>query len=251
MGHPASGANGANGADGEKATPLVLLGVPRGFEASRQLSGLAPRELDLRTVEDLPALLSLVPTLQPDLVIVDVTLFPHDVVRGLLELRRAGRMRMIVVGAEFDSSLRAEILWAGADDCLSTPYVSDELLARMEAVLSRELRREAERAAVTEPGVLVAGPIEVDLRGHVVRVDGREVALTAREFALLAYLVSKPEVAHTRAQLLAQVWGYTFGGVDTVTVHVRRLRSKIEPDPSRPRWIQTVWGLGYRFSPEG
>ncbi|TMR12758.1 winged helix-turn-helix domain-containing protein, partial [Nonomuraea zeae] len=93
------------------------------------------------------------------------------------------------------------------------------------------------------------GDLAVDVGAHEVRLRGEEVMLTAREFDLLAYLMRNPRQAFSRSALLDQVWGWSFGDSSTVTVHVRRLREKIEPDPTEPRRIVTVWGVGYRYEP--
>src|SRR5438045_319196 len=104
------------------------------------------------------------------------------------------------------------------------------------------------RVLVVDDDATVADvAVEVDLSAHEVRVGGEPVALTAREFDLLAFLMRHPGVAFRREELLERVWGYTFGDTSTVTVHVRRLREKIEPSPSDPALIRTVWGVGYRF----
>ncbi|MGH2689715.1 MAG: winged helix-turn-helix domain-containing protein, partial [Actinomycetota bacterium] len=91
--------------------------------------------------------------------------------------------------------------------------------------------------------------LAIDLRAREVLVDGEPTPFTPREFELLQLLAENPRQVFTREQLLEQVWGYAFGDTSTVTVHVRRLREKVEDDPSQPRWIQTVWGSGYRFDP--
>jgi DNA-binding response OmpR family regulator len=100
-----------------------------------------------------------------------------------------------------------------------------------------------------EPAVLRAGSLEVDLVAHEVRIDARLVALTAKEFDLLAHLMRNPRRAFRRDELLEDVWGFDYGDTSTVTVHVRRLREKVEADPSAPRHVCTVWGVGYRFEP--
>jgi DNA-binding response OmpR family regulator len=99
--------------------------------------------------------------------------------------------------------------------------------------------------------VLTDGDLWVDPVGRIARLDGQELALTVREFDLLVFLMSHPGVALRRSQLLESVWGWTFGDHSTVTVHVRRLREKVEADPARPRRIATVWGVGYRYEPGG
>ncbi|MPZ94531.1 MAG: DNA-binding response regulator, partial [Propionibacteriales bacterium] len=118
-----------------------------------------------------------------------------------------------------------------------------ELVLRVESVLRR-----AGAAPVDEASV-IDGPLAIDAAAHRVTLSGSELALTAREFDLLLHLVRHPDQALTRADLLRQVWGWSFGDESTVTVHVRRLREKIEVDPARPERLATVWGVGYRWEP--
>ena len=113
------------------------------------------------------------------------------------------------------------------------------------------LRRAREPLAPGAGGPLVAGSLEVDVPAHEVRLRGTSVSLTAREFELLVFLMRHPSQVFRREQLLERVWGYSYGDTSTVTVHVRRLREKIEDDPSHPAYVQTVWGVGYRFEPAG
>jgi DNA-binding response OmpR family regulator len=132
----------------------------------------------------------------------------------------------------------------GADDYVSKPFSPRELTARVKAVL----RRASAPTIPSHPsGPLVAGDLVVDPAAHEVRRRGRLVSLTAREFDLLCFLAQRPRQVFRREELLEQVWGYTYGDTSTVTVHVRRLREKVELDPARPQHIATVWGIGYRF----
>jgi DNA-binding response OmpR family regulator len=139
-------------------------------------------------------------------------------------------------------------LGLGADDYVVKPFSPRELVARVGAVLRR--------ASETTPGgvkekVLAFDELRIDPNSREVTVRGALVTLTAREFDLLYYLGSRPMQVFTRDQLMDAVWGYTFAAeTSTVTVHVRRLREKIETDPARPRYLQTVWGVGYRFNGE-
>lgn len=196
-------------------------------------------------VRQLRALTDAVGQLRPDLVVLDIAICETEVDVVLAGLHEAGGPAVIVIGDLPDPATRAALLRAGADDCLHSPYLLDELLARAHAVLRR--RRLPSRGG-EQGGCLVAGSMRVDLDAHTVEIDGQPVELTVTEFRLLAYLVRHRGVALPRTRLLADVWGYTVGTLDTVTVHVRRLRTKIETDPSRPAWIETVWGVGYRFA---
>jgi len=132
----------------------------------------------------------------------------------------------------------------GADDYLAKPFSPRELTARVKAVLSRSRRFDG---PPPQRLPLVAGPVELDERARTVTVRGEPVSLTIREFDLLAFLLHHPGQAFRREELLRRVWGYSFGDTSTVTVHVRRLREKIEADPSDPRLVTTVWGVGYRL----
>lgn len=138
-------------------------------------------------------------------------------------------------------------LEAGADELLTAAMPAQELLARVRAVL----RRRPKRQQPSKPAVLSGGPVVIDTVHQRVEVDGRLVFLTALELRLLSYFLAHPNTPMTREHLLEEVWGYSIGGTDTVTVHVRRLREKIEADPADPMLIRTVWGTGYRFSPTG
>ncbi|MDQ2710318.1 MAG: response regulator transcription factor [Actinomycetota bacterium] len=161
--------------------------------------------------------------LRPDVAVVDVGLAAgrHSVV---LELVRHASTPLIAV-----SIARVELLLAGADDCLPSAYTSVELAARVIALGRRTCLDRTQRGRV-----LRAGPLQLDLRGRRVGVRGSEVPLTAMEFNLLSCFLRHPDEALSREWLLAEVWGYTSGTTETVTVYVRRLRSKIESDPARP-----------------
>jgi DNA-binding response OmpR family regulator len=121
-------------------------------------------------------------------------------------------------------------------------------MARVKAVL-RRTGSGPDRPDADAPAVLVSEDLEVDVAAHEVRVRGQAVSLTAREFDLLVFLSSRPRQVFDKQELFERVWGFTIGDPATVTVHVRRLREKIEADPSVPRHLVTVWGVGYRFDP--
>jgi DNA-binding response OmpR family regulator len=152
---------------------------------------------------------------------------------------------LTALGEEGDRVLGLE---SGADDYVTKPFSPRELTLRVQAVL----RRAAAAAAVATvpPQPFRAGRFEVDVAARRIRRDDRELALTMREFGLLAFLISHPGRAFTRTELLDQVWGWSFGDLSTITVCVRRLREKVEDDPTRPAHLVTVWGVGYRWEAE-
>ncbi len=153
---------------------------------------------------------------------------------------------IIMLTAKREEMDRIIGLELGADDYIVKPFSPRELVSRVKAVL----RRVTAAQTLGQQSTLTFGPLVIDPRNHSVTVSGKECDLTAREFDLLYFLACHPRQVFTRAQLLDQVWGYEYyGDASTVTVHVRRLREKIEEDPSQPRWVQTVWGVGYRFEP--
>ncbi|NHC12493.1 response regulator transcription factor [Motilibacter deserti] len=201
----------------------------------------------VHVTDGLSALAAAAPTAgpAPDLVILDVMLPGLDgieVCRRLRAVEPACPVIMLTaLGEEEDRVLGLEV---GADDYVTKPFSPRELVLRVESVLRRARPLPAQRPA----GRLAGGPVEVELEGRRAFRHGVELALTVREFDLLVHLLSHPDRAFSREDLLQQVWGWTFGDQSTVTVHIRRLREKVENDPSRPELIQTVWGVGYRWS---
>jgi len=181
----------------------------------------------------------------PDLVVLDLMLPALSGLEVCRQLRAKAPVPVIMLTARGEEVDRIAGLELGADDYVAKPFSPRELTARVKAVL----RRAAGGVAAEEAGVLRAGDLEVDPVAHEARLHNELVSLTAREFDLLAYLMRNPRKAFRREELLADVWGFTYGDTSTVTVHVRRLREKVEADPSAPRHICTVWGVGYRFEP--
>jgi DNA-binding response OmpR family regulator len=180
----------------------------------------------------------------PDLVVLDVMLPGFDgfeVMRRLHD-RPPPRPAVILLTAKGEESDRIVGLHTGADDYVTKPFSPRELVARVEAVLRRTSPEPARGATLRFDG------LEIDLAARAVAVQGREVALTQREFDLLAFLAANPGQVFSRDQLMELVWRTPYySDSSTVTVHVRRLRAKVEPVPDSPRFIQTVWGVGYRF----
>jgi DNA-binding response OmpR family regulator len=185
---------------------------------------------------------------RPDLIVLDVMLPGLDGIEVMRQLHeRPGKpVPVILLTARGEESDRLVGLRHGADDYVVKPFSPRELVARVDAVLRRASPPAEEAAA---PPVEV-GSLRVDLAMRTVTLDGEEVTLTQREFDLLAYLASHPGQVFSRDQLMDAVWDYpSFNDTSTVTVHVRRLRAKLGDDPSQPRFIETVWGVGYRLRP--
>lgn len=182
----------------------------------------------------------------PDLVVLDLMLPSLGGLEVCRRLREVAPVPVIMLTARGEEADRIAGLELGADDYVAKPFSPRELTARVKAVLRRATGPVARRDGEAR---LAAGDIEVDTVSHEARVRGDLVALTAKEFDLLVHLMRHPRRAFRRDELLREVWGFTFGDASTVTVHVRRLREKIENDPSDPRYVRTVWGVGYRFEP--
>jgi DNA-binding response OmpR family regulator len=190
---------------------------------------------------------ALIESERPDLVVLDVMLPEIDGFSILGELRKREDIPVILLTARTEETDRVLGLELGADDYVVKPFSPRELAARVRTVLRRASRSEP---PVMEPTITFDG-LAIDTRSREVRVGGEPVDFTAKEFDLLAFLASSPRQVFSRGQLLEQVWDSSSDWQDasTVTVHVRRIRKKIEQDPDEPRWISTVWGVGYRFEP--
>jgi DNA-binding response OmpR family regulator len=180
-----------------------------------------------------------------DLVILDVGLPVVDGFDVVRTLRREGRaLPIVIVTARSDELDRVVGLELGADDYVTKPFSPREVVARV-----RALARRGGIAADTAPVLLRFDRLEVDEAAREVRVDGADIALKPREFALLLQLATNPGVAFSRATLLQAVWGFDFDGDErTVDVHVRRLRAKLEDEAALPRMVQTIHGFGYKFA---
>jgi DNA-binding response OmpR family regulator len=193
------------------------------------------------------AAFALIESEQPDLIVLDVMLPEVDGFSILAELRKRADIPVILLTARTDETDRVLGLELGADDYVVKPFSPRELAARVRTILRRADRSEPQAPVES----LVFDGLEIDGRSREVRVDGDLVDLTAKEFDLLAFLAGAPKQVFSRGQLLEQVWDSSTDWQDasTVTVHIRRIRRKIERDPNEPRWIATVWGVGYRFEP--
>ena len=179
-----------------------------------------------------------------DIVLLDLMLPEMSGTEVCRQLRSRSHVPIIMVTArdsEIDKVVGLEI---GADDYVTKPYSPRELVARIRAVL----RRQSSDAGEQSPPTLAAGPVRMDVDRHVVTVSGSAVPLPLKEFELLEMLLRNAGRVLTRGQLIDRVWGADYvGDTKTLDVHVKRLRSKIEPEPSNPRYIVTVRGLGYKF----
>jgi DNA-binding response OmpR family regulator len=186
----------------------------------------------------------LVETQPPDLVVLDVMLPGTDGLELCRWIRSRSELPVIMLTARGEEADRVVGLELGADDYVTKPFSPRELAARVRTVLRR---------AGTTNGAkerLAFDDLELDAASRDVRRRGEEVRLTAKEFDLLWFMATHPRRVFSRDQLMARVWGYEAAlDTGTVTVHMRRLREKIEPDPSHPMHLQTVWGVGYRFVP--
>ena len=208
---------------------------------------LARDGFEVETVGDGEAALAAFETVRPDLILLDLMLPRVDGFEVFRRLREAGAASpVIMLTARGEVTDRIVGLEIGADDYVSKPFSPKEVVARVRAVLRRS------RAAADGEGAdpLRFGELEIDARTREVRADGELVQLTPKEFDLLHLLASSPRTVFSRYRLLDELWDVAFqGDPATVTVHVRRIREKIEADPSQPRYLVTVWGAGYRFEP--
>jgi two-component system response regulator ResD len=178
----------------------------------------------------------------PDLIVLDIMLPEVDGLEVCRQVRaRHPHLPIIMLTALGEAEDRIAGLEVGADDYVTKPFSPRELVLRIDSVLRRA------SGANTAPAILTAGAITLNTHARRATRDGHELALTVRELDLLSFLMRHPGRAFDRAELMQQVWGWTYGDQSTVTVHVRRLREKVEDDPTNPTLIQTVWGIGYRL----
>lgn len=185
---------------------------------------------------------------RPDLIVLDLLLPGVDGLEVCRQLKQAGPVQVVMLTALGEEDDRVLGLETGADDYVTKPFSPRELVLRVRSVLRRT-------ASVHDPAtaggpaprgeVLRAGDLELDVVSRVIRRRGQLVALRGREFDLLAHLVGNPARTFSRLELLESVWGWSVGDQSTVTVHVHRIREKIEDDPTTPRLLVTVWGRGY------
>jgi two-component system alkaline phosphatase synthesis response regulator PhoP len=182
---------------------------------------------------------------RPDLVVLDLNLPGMDGLDVCRALRRESDVPIIMLTARVDETDRLIGLELGADDYITKPFSPRELVARVRAVLRRV------RGGVRQPGLIRAGDLEIDLHGYRVSRGGETIHLTRSEFNLLAILAQHPGQTFSRAQLLDRVHGVAYEGFDrSIDAHIKNLRRKLEPDPTEPRYVLTVYGIGYKFADE-
>ncbi|MDF9816491.1 two-component system response regulator ResD [Streptomyces sp. SPB162] len=194
---------------------------------------------------DGPTAVARAAAVRPDLVVLDLMLPGLDGLEVCRRIRERGPVPVVMLTARGDQDDRILGLEVGADDYVTKPFSPRELVLRVESVLRR--------AGTPPPDGpwLRSGPLALDPAARRATRSGEELALTIREFDLLAFFLRHPGRVLGREELMRRVWGWEFGDLSTVTVHVRRLREKVEDDPARPLLISTVWGVGYRFDPPG
>ncbi|HEX4702691.1 MAG TPA: response regulator transcription factor [Pseudonocardiaceae bacterium] len=183
---------------------------------------------------------------EPDLVVLDLMLPGIGGLEVCRWLRQRWPVPVVMLTARGEEDDRIAGLLIGADDYVAKPFSPRELVLRVTSVLRR-----THAEAVISREELVDGDLRMDVTARQATRAGVPLPLTGREFDLLEFLITHAGTAFTRAELLSRVWGWDFGDQSTVTVHVRRLREKVEPDPARPSRIATVWGVGYRYDRTG
>jgi DNA-binding response OmpR family regulator len=223
------------------------------IEDNSDLAGLVAMHLrdlsfDVDIAEDGPSGLARAGTAVYDLIILDVMLPGMDGIEVCRRIRgQLLYVPIVMLTARSSETDRVVGLEVGADDYVTKPFSIRELLARVKAILRRVEQTEA--AGGLSTGRIEAGGLEIDRGRRSVTLNGRSVELTAKEFDLLLYFAGHPGRVFTRSQLLDAVWGYSHDGYEhTVNSHINRLRAKIEVDPAHPRYVLTVWGVGYKFA---
>ncbi|WP_329055000.1 response regulator transcription factor [Amycolatopsis sp. NBC_01488] len=183
---------------------------------------------------------------ETDLVVLDVMMPGINGLEVCKRLRQVSQVPIVMLTALGEEENRIAGLQLGADDYVTKPFSPKELSLRVASVLRRARMPRPEPAAAE----LADGDLRLQMTARTATLSGHELPLTSREFDLLAFFLAHPGVAYSRADLLEKVWGWDFGDQSTVTVHVRRLREKIERDPAKPTRVATVWGVGYRYDRE-
>ena len=195
------------------------------------------------TAVDGPQALAVARGDKPDLIVLDLNLPGMDGLDVCRQLRRESDVPIIMLTARVDETDRLIGLELGADDYIVKPFSPRELVARVRAVLRRV------RGGVHQPGIIRTGNLEIDLQGHRAQLDGQQLRLTPIEFNLLALLAQHPGQTFSRERLIEKLHGYSHDGYDrSIDAHIKNLRRKLEPNPSEPIYILTVYGIGYQFN---
>jgi two-component system alkaline phosphatase synthesis response regulator PhoP len=182
---------------------------------------------------------------RPDLVVLDLNLPDMDGLDVCRALRRQSEVPVIMLTARIEETDRLIGLELGADDYITKPFSPRELVARVRVVLRRV------QGGIRQPGLLRVRDLEIDLEGHRLTRDGENIQLTRAEFELLATLAQHPGQTFSRAQLIGRLHGVVYEGYDrSIDSHIKNLRRKLEPDPATPRYVVTVYGIGYKFNEE-
>lgn len=181
-----------------------------------------------------------------DFIILDLMLPNQTGFEICRQIRKVKETPVMIVSAKKEDLDKIRALGLGADDYMVKPFSPSELVARVKAHLSRYDRLTVKKEQ--EKNTLTLGQLTIDKDDHRIYVDGKEIMTTAKEYDLLVYLATNPNRVLSKEQLFEKIWGFdAYGDTSTVTVHIRKLREKIEPDPSNPHIIETIWGAGYRF----
>ena len=223
--------------------PLICVIEDEEVIASAVAARLRAEGFNVEVAHDGHAGVALCERVRPDLVVLDLMLPGIDGLEVCRRVQRDRQVPVLMLTARAEESDLLVGLAVGADDYVTKPFSPRELVLRIRSVL----RRAAPAGPEAGPSVLRDAGLSADVGRRVAHLDGEPLALTVREFDLLVFLLRHPARAWSRAELLEKVWGWQFGDQSTVTVHVRRLREKIEKDPAEPRRILTVWGVGYSY----
>lgn len=179
-------------------------------------------------------------------IIVDLMLPNKDGYEIIKEVRKRLDVPLVVVSAKSEDISKIRGLEYGADDYMTKPFSPGEMVARVKSHIKRYERLKGIKA---DSGLIIHGGLEINTASHQVTINGREVQLTAREYELLLFLASHPNIVFSKEHILAAIWGHdNYGDTATVAVHIQKIRKKIEKDPSNPEYIETLWGAGYRFT---
>ena len=185
---------------------------------------------------------------KPDLIILDIMLPDIDGIQLLNKIRSESKIPILMLSARTNDVDKILALGLGADDYMTKPFSPGEMVARVRAQIRRYTEFSSEQTGEIHSGELRFGDIIINPDSYTVMINGQDAGLVAKEFELLYFLAKNKGRVFTREQLFDQIWGYdSFGDINTVTVHIRRIRQKIEKDPTQNQHIKTVWGVGYKF----